>query len=134
MERKFPVIQCILQEVVLFSGYCGNCCSTGHCGSCRKLKPELSTKRAPYVPEVFWSDLVKYYLQCTTSVTYFSSFPAELFAIQLYCVAFALFILLKVRNTVFLPELFTIPLVIHLTSGSGVPDAVQVIFTEDPSL
>ena len=76
----------------------------------------------------------KCYLQCTTSVTYFSSFPAELFAIQAYCVASALFILLKVRNTVFLPELFTIPLVIHLTSGSGVPDAVQLIFTEDPSL
>lgn len=55
---KFPVIQCIPQEVVLFSGYCANCCSTGHCGNCRKLKPELSTKRAPYVPEVFWSDLV----------------------------------------------------------------------------
>lgn len=58
MERKFPVIQCIPQEVVLFSGYCGNCCSTGHCGNCRKLKPELSTKRAPYVLEVFGSDLL----------------------------------------------------------------------------
>ena len=57
----------------------------------------------------------------------------ELLALQVYCPSTVLVMLLKIKNAAFFPELFTFPFLIHVTSGSGVPDAVQLILTEDPS-
>ena len=74
------------------------------------------------------------YIQLTTSVVCSSLIPAELLALQVYRPSSVLFILLIVRNDVPFPELFTFPCLIHCTSGSGVPDAEQLKFTEDPSL
>ena len=64
----------------------------------------------------------------------FSLFPAELFALQEYSPSSVLFTLLNVKSAVFFPELNIIPFLNQCTSGSGVPDAVQLIFTKDPSL
>ena len=60
--------------------------------------------------------------------------PTELLALQVYCPPSALFILLKVSNTVLFPEFFTFPFLIHCTSGSGIPDAAHLILTADPSM
>ena len=57
----------------------------------------------------------------------------ELVALQVYCPLSALVMLLKINNAAFFPELFTLPFLTHVTSGSGFPDAVQLILTEEPS-
>ena len=41
---------------------------------------------------------------------------------------------LKNNSAVLAPELFTFPLCIHLTSGSGLPVASQLMLTSLPSL
>ncbi len=61
-----------------------------------------------------------------------SSVPSELLALHLYSPSSTLLILLNVISAVFFPELFAVPFLIHCTSGTGLPDAVQLILTEDP--
>jgi len=41
---------------------------------------------------------------------------------------------LNVKDAVLVPSLFIVLFLNHLTSGSGIPDAVQVILTADPSM
>ena len=60
--------------------------------------------------------------------------PTELFAWHVYCPVSILFILSNFNNTAFFPELSITPFLIHATSGSGFPEATQVMFTEDPSM
>ena len=57
----------------------------------------------------------------------------ELLALQVYCPSSVLLMLLKIKNAAFFSELFTLPILTHVTSGSGFPDAVQLILTDDPS-
>ena len=74
------------------------------------------------------------YSQLTTTFSCFAVLPAELLALHVYIPASALLILLKVRLAVLDPVLVACPLWIHVTSGSGLPVAVQLILTGLPSL
>ena len=58
----------------------------------------------------------------------------ELLARHVYCPASVLFILLNFKNTASFPELSSTPFLIHATSGSGFPEALQVMVTKDPSM
>ena len=58
----------------------------------------------------------------------------ELLARHVYCPASVLFILLNSKDVAFFPELSSTPFLIHATSGSGFPEASQVIMTGDPSM
>ena len=58
----------------------------------------------------------------------------ELLARHVYCPASVLFILSNFKNVDFFPELSTSPFLIHATSGSGFPEASQVMMTGDPSM
>ena len=57
----------------------------------------------------------------------------ELLALQVYCPPSVLIILLRIKNAHLFPEIFAIPFLTHVTSGAGIPVAVQLIVTEDPS-
>ena len=74
------------------------------------------------------------YLQWTTIVVLVEVTSTELLAWHVYCPASVLFILLNFKNAAFFPELFSTPFLIHATSGSGNPEASQVMVTGDPSL
>ena len=58
----------------------------------------------------------------------------ELLARHVYCPASFLFILWNFKDAAFFPELSSTPFLIHATSGSGFPEASQVMMTEDPSM
>ena len=58
----------------------------------------------------------------------------ELLARHVYCPASVLFILSNFKRAVFFPELSSIPFLIHATSGSGFPKALQAMVTVDPSM
>ena len=58
----------------------------------------------------------------------------ELLARHVYCPVSDLFILSNFKNAAFFPELFSSPFLIHATSGSGFPEASQVMITGDPSM
>ena len=58
----------------------------------------------------------------------------ELLARHVYCPASVLFMLSNFKRAVFFPELSSTPFLIHATSGSGNPEASQVMVTGDPSL
>ena len=60
--------------------------------------------------------------------------PIELLARHVYCPASFLFILSKFKDAAFFPELSCTPYLIHATSGSGFPEAVQATVTGDPSI
>ena len=60
--------------------------------------------------------------------------PAELLALHVYSPSSVLFILSKFKYAAFFPEVLICPFLIHDTSGSGFPVAVQLILTEDPSM
>ena len=58
----------------------------------------------------------------------------ELLARHVYCPASVLFILSNFKIAAFFPELSSTPFLIHATSGSGFPEASQVMMTGDPSM
>ena len=58
----------------------------------------------------------------------------ELLAWHVYFPASVLFILLNFKNAALFPELSSTPFLIHATSGSGFPEASQVMMTGDPSM
>ena len=58
----------------------------------------------------------------------------ELLARHVYCPASVLFILSNFKRAVFFPELSSTPFLIHATSGSGFPEALQAMVTVDPSM
>ena len=58
----------------------------------------------------------------------------ELLARHVYCPASVLFILSNFKIAALFPELFSAPFLIHATSGSGFPEASQVMMTGDPSM
>ena len=58
----------------------------------------------------------------------------ELLARHVYCPASVLFILPNFKNAAFFPELSSTPFLLHVTSGSGFPEASQAMVTGDPSI
>ena len=58
----------------------------------------------------------------------------ELLARHVYCPVSILLILLNFKNATSFPELSSTPFLIHAISGSGFPEASQVMVTEDPSM
>ena len=58
----------------------------------------------------------------------------ELLARHVYCPASLLFILSNFKTAVPFPELSNTPFLIHATSGSGFPEALQAMVTGDPSM
>ena len=60
--------------------------------------------------------------------------PTELLARHVYCPASILFKLSNFKDAAFFPELSSTPFLIHATSGSGFPEASQVMVTRDPSM
>ena len=58
----------------------------------------------------------------------------ELLARHVYCPASVLFILLNFKNAAFFLKLSSTPFLIHATSGSGFPEALQAMMTREPSL
>ena len=58
----------------------------------------------------------------------------ELLARHVYCPASVLLILSNFKNAAFFPELPSSPFLIHVTSGSGLPEALQAMVTGDPSM
>ena len=58
----------------------------------------------------------------------------ELLARHVYCPASILLIFSNFKNAAFLPELSSTSFLIHATSGSGFPEASQVMVTGDPSM
>ena len=74
------------------------------------------------------------YLQWTTIVVSTEVISIELLAWHVYCPASVLFILSNFKNAAFFPELSSSPFLIHATSGSGFPEASQVMITGDPSM
>ena len=58
----------------------------------------------------------------------------ELLARHVYCPASVLFILSNFKNAAFFPELSNTPFLIHATSGSGFPEALQAKVTKEPSM
>ena len=58
----------------------------------------------------------------------------ELLARHVYCPASFLFILSNFKNAAFFLELSSTPFLIHVTSGCGFPEALQVMVTGDPSM
>ena len=77
---------------------------------------------------------LKMYLQWTIIVVSMEVTPTELLAWHVYCPASVMFILSNFKDAALFPELFSTPFLIHVTSGSGFPEASQAMFTEDPSL
>ena len=74
------------------------------------------------------------YLQWTTIVVSTEVISIELLAWHVYFPASVLFILSNFKNAAFFPELSSSPFLIHATSGSGFPEAPQVMITGDPSM
>ena len=58
----------------------------------------------------------------------------ELLARHVYCPASFLFTLSNFKIAALFPELSSTPFLIHATSGSGFPEASQVMMTGDPSM
>ena len=58
----------------------------------------------------------------------------ELLAQHVYCPASVLFILSNFKSPGFSTELSSSPFLIHATSGSGIPEALQAMVTGDPSM
>ena len=58
----------------------------------------------------------------------------ELLARHVYCPASVLFMLSNFKNAAFFPELSSTPFLIHVTSGSGFPEASQAMVRGDPSM
>ena len=58
----------------------------------------------------------------------------ELLARHVYCPASLLFTLSNFKIAASFPELSSSPFLIHATSGSGFPEASQVMMTGDPSM
>ena len=74
------------------------------------------------------------YSQLTSKYSCFSVRPKELFASQMYIPVSSFPTFPKINSAVLAPELFTFPLWIHLTSGSGLPVALQLMLISLPSL
>ena len=74
------------------------------------------------------------YSQWTTIVVSIEVTSTELLARHVYCPASVLLILSNFKNAAFFPELSSSPFLIHATSGSGFPEALQVMVTRDPSM
>ena len=74
------------------------------------------------------------YLQWTTIVVSTEVTSTELLAWHVYFPASVLFIFSNFKNVAFFPELSSTPFLIHATSGSGFPEASQVMITGDPSM